>query len=201
MGVYSKLNRPIVVVEYDPQWPGMFEHEKEAIMAALGNWVLLIEHIGSTAVPGLAAKPVIDIGVGIRSLMDAHDLIPRNESLEYIYEATLELLVPERRFFWKGTPTIHTCHLHLAEPDHPVLLKPLQFRDYLRKHPPDGRPLSSAAGPRTRIRRKQKGRRQPPFLTQHPQGRGRGGIRAPLSASYAPVHAAQRIPGPATAAR
>jgi GrpB-like predicted nucleotidyltransferase (UPF0157 family) len=135
MGVYSKLNRPIVVVEYDPQWPGMFEHEKEAIMTALGNWVLLIEHIGSTAVPGLAAKPVIDIGVGIRSLMDAHDLIPRIESLKYIYEPTLEQLVPERRFFWKGTPVIHTYHLHLAEVNDPVLLTPIRFRDYLRGHP------------------------------------------------------------------
>jgi GrpB-like predicted nucleotidyltransferase (UPF0157 family) len=135
MGVYSKFNRPIVVLDYDPQWPVLFEKEKEAIIAALGNRFLMIEHIGSTAVPGLAAKPVIDIAVGIQSLVDAPALIPYIEQLGYIYEPTMEQLVPGRRFFWKGTPTVHTYHLHLAEPDHPVLLKPLQFRDYLRKHP------------------------------------------------------------------
>ena len=135
MGVYSKFNRPIVVVDYDPQWPIMFEKEKDAIMAALGGQFLMVEHMGSTAVPGLAAKPVIDIAVGIQSLADAPVLIPRIEQLGYIYDPILEQLVPERRFFWKGTPTVHTYHLHLAKPDHPVLRKPLQFRDYLRKHP------------------------------------------------------------------
>ena len=135
MGVYSKFNRPILVVDYDPQWPILFEKEKEAIIAALGSRWLMVEHIGSTAAPGLAAKPVIDIAVGIQSLADAPVLIPCLEQLGYIYDPILEQLVPERRFFWKGTRTVHTYHLHLAEPDHPVLLKPLQFRDYLRKHP------------------------------------------------------------------
>ena len=134
MGVYSKFNRPILVVDYDPQWPILFEKEKEAITAALGNQLLMVEHMGSTAVPGLAAKPVIDIAVGIQSLLGALVLIPCIEQLGYIYDPVLEQLVPERRFFWKGTPTVHTYHLHLAEPDHPVLRKPLQFRDHLRKH-------------------------------------------------------------------
>lgn len=134
MSVYSKFNRPIVVEDYNPQWPSVFAKEKAAIMAALRDRLLMVEHIGSTAVPGLAAKPVIDIAVGIQSLADAPDLIPRIEQLGYFYEPTLEQVAPERRFFWKGTPTVHTYHLHLAEPDQPVLLKPLQFRDYLRKH-------------------------------------------------------------------
>jgi GrpB-like predicted nucleotidyltransferase (UPF0157 family) len=135
MGVQSKFNRPIHIVDYDPQWSSLFEKEKAAILAAVGNRVLMVEHIGSTAVPGLAAKPVIDIAVGIHSLADAPGLIPGIEQLGYFYEPTLEQLVPERRFFWKGTPTLHTYHLHLAEPDQPVLLQPLQFRDYLRMHP------------------------------------------------------------------
>ena len=135
MGVYSKFNRPIIVVDYDPQWPILFEKEKEAILAALRNRFLMVEHIGSTAVPGLAAKPLIDIAVGIQKLADAPVLIPCIEQLGYSYEPTFEQLVPERRFFWKGTPTVHTFHIHLAEPDHPVLVKPIQFRDYLRKHP------------------------------------------------------------------
>lgn len=134
MGVYSKLNRPIIVVSYDRQWPLMFEKEKEAILAALGSRVLVIEHMGSTAVPGLTAKPVIDIAVGIQSLADAPALIPYIEQLGYTYEPALEQLIPERRFFWKGTPAVHTYHLHLAEVDNPVLLRPLRFRDYLRRN-------------------------------------------------------------------
>jgi hypothetical protein len=99
MGAYSKLNRPILVMDYDPQWPVLFEQEKEKIIAALGHNVLMVQHIGSTTVPGLAAKPTIDIGVGIRSLADASVLIPRIEKLAYVYEPALEQLLPERRFF------------------------------------------------------------------------------------------------------
>lgn len=135
MGAYSRLNRPILVVNYDPQWPILFEQEKERIIAALGSYLLMIDHIGSTAVPGLAAKPVIDIGLGVRSLPEATLLIPSIERLGYVYEPTLEQLLPERRFFWKGIPTVHTYHLHLAEVNNPVLVRPLQFRDHLRKHP------------------------------------------------------------------
>jgi GrpB-like predicted nucleotidyltransferase (UPF0157 family) len=135
MGVYSKFNRPILVVEYDPQWPVLFEQERQAIITTLESSRLVVEHIGSTAVPGLAAKPVIDLGVGIRSLAEAPALIPAIEALGYAYEPTLEQFTPERRFFWKGTPTVHTYHLHLAEMDNPILVRPLRFRDYLRRHP------------------------------------------------------------------
>jgi GrpB-like predicted nucleotidyltransferase (UPF0157 family) len=135
MGVYSRLNRPILVVDYNPQWPILFEQEKERLIDALENSLLMVEHLGSTAVPCLAAKPVIDIGLGIRSLAEAPALMPAIENLGYIYEPTLEQLLPERRFFWKGTPAVHTYHLHLAEVDNPVLLRPLRFRDYLRRNP------------------------------------------------------------------
>jgi GrpB-like predicted nucleotidyltransferase (UPF0157 family) len=134
MGVYSKFNRPIVVVDYDPQWPARFEQEKERIIAALANRVLTIEHIGSTAVPGLAAKPVIDIAVGIPCLADAELYLPCLIELDYIYEPSLEQTFPERRFLWKGTPLVHTYHLHVAEVDHPILVRPKLFRDYLRHH-------------------------------------------------------------------
>ncbi len=135
MGPYSKLNRPICVVDYDSRWPRLFEQEKERIGAALGGALVLVEHIGSTAVPGLAAKPVIDIGLGLRSLAEAPALIPAIESLGYIYEPALEQALPQRRFFWRGTRLVHTHHLHLAEVADPVLLRPLRFRDYLRRHP------------------------------------------------------------------
>ena len=122
-------------MDYDAQWPILFEQEKARIIAALGSSLLMVEHLGSTAVPGLAAKPVIDIGLGIRSLVEAPALSPTIERLGYIYEPALEQLLPERRLFWKGTPTVHTYHLHLAEVNNPVLLRPLRFRDHLRRYP------------------------------------------------------------------
>jgi GrpB-like predicted nucleotidyltransferase (UPF0157 family) len=122
-------------VEYDPSWATLFDQERAKLAEVLAGHFLLIEHIGSTAVPGLVAKPVIDIGLGIRRLDDAPDLFPAIESLGYIYEPGLEQSLPERRFFWKGTPLIHTCHLHLAEVDSDVLTRPIRFRDYLRRHP------------------------------------------------------------------
>jgi len=62
---------PIEIVDYDTAWPRQFEEEKGRILAAIGRHVAAVEHIGSTAVPGLAAKPIIDILVGLRSLADA----------------------------------------------------------------------------------------------------------------------------------
>lgn len=135
MGIYSKLNRPIIIADYDPQWPVLFEQERQLILAALENGAILIEHIGSTAISGMAAKPVIDIAIGIQSLEMAPEYIPLIKGLGYIYEPTLERLLPERRFFWKGTPVVHTYHIHMAEIKSPAWVKPIVFRDYLRKHP------------------------------------------------------------------
>jgi GrpB-like predicted nucleotidyltransferase (UPF0157 family) len=66
---------PIVVGDYDPSWPSMFDDERTRIEAALGPLVLAIEHIGSTSVPGLAAKPIIDLLVGVTSLAE---ILPRS---------------------------------------------------------------------------------------------------------------------------
>jgi len=142
MGIYSKLNRPIIIAAYDPQWPVLFEQERKRIEAVLGKGTVLIEHIGSTAIPGLTAKPVIDIAIGIQSLEMALKYIPLIESLEYTYEPTLERLLPERRFFWKGTPTVHTYHIHMAEVGSPLWVEPILFRDYLRKHLDEGQDYS-----------------------------------------------------------
>ena len=59
--------RPIILVDYDPRWPALFEHERAHLSGLLGKDALSIEHMGSTAVPGLAAKPVVDIGIAVAS--------------------------------------------------------------------------------------------------------------------------------------
>ena len=66
---------PIVIADYDPRWPAIFEEERARVVDVIGEWLLDIQHIGSTSVPGLAAKPIIDIMPGIRSLADAPRII------------------------------------------------------------------------------------------------------------------------------
>ncbi|MBA2609510.1 MAG: GrpB family protein [Actinobacteria bacterium] len=83
-------NDPVDVVTYDPSWPERFVAAERELRAALAFWVIDIEHIGSTAVPGLPAKPVIDIQVGVRSLGDSADIVVAVESLGYEYVPEFE---------------------------------------------------------------------------------------------------------------
>lgn len=126
----------VIIVEYDPQWPTLFIQEAARIHNALkGVSITRIEHFGSTAVPELAAKPVIDILIGVSSLEKAKDIaVPILAALDYAYWA--ENPDPERLFFVKGLPPNgpRTHHIHMAEPDS-VLWDRLLFRDYLRQHP------------------------------------------------------------------
>ncbi len=119
------------VVPYDPAWPALFAAEAARIAAAPGALPLRIEHVGSTAVPGLAAKPVLDVLAGRP---------PGSSAAPYVaalvragYEHRGELGIPGREFFRRGTPG--TCHLHLAEVDGPVWREMLRFRDALRADP------------------------------------------------------------------
>ncbi|MEH2393557.1 MAG: GrpB family protein [Nostoc sp.] len=124
------------LVEYDPCWQTLFAQKAERIWQALGNnLVAEIEHIGSTAVQGMAAKPVIDIMVGVHSLVDAKSAVPILESLGYIYWC--EDPRPGRMFFVKGMPPSgkqRTHHVHIVEVNSEFWEQKL-FCDYLRKHP------------------------------------------------------------------
>jgi GrpB-like predicted nucleotidyltransferase (UPF0157 family) len=127
---------PVEVFDHDPQWPKMFDREKTLILNALGNKVISIEHIGSTSVPGLGAKPIIDIMVSVRVLSDAKRCIRPLESIGYEYVPEYEDSIPERRYFRKGPnkPNKH-YHLHMVEYDGELWKRYLLFRDYLRTHP------------------------------------------------------------------
>ncbi|HVF55697.1 MAG TPA: D-glycero-beta-D-manno-heptose 1-phosphate adenylyltransferase [Pyrinomonadaceae bacterium] len=127
-------NRPVVIVEYDSRWPLAFEEEKRNILEAVGGYVAGVEHVGSTSVPGLASKPIIDIMVGVRSLADAPKCLGPLAEIGYEYVPRYELLMPERRFFRKGERGAGTHHLHMVEPSSRLWEKDLLFRDYLRAH-------------------------------------------------------------------
>ncbi len=126
---------PIVIVPYDPTWPLQYEEEKARILAVISSFVACVEHMGSTAVLGLAAKPVIDILIGVRSLADAPLFLPPLSSLGYDYIQKHEAVFPERRYLHRLVNGLHTHHLHMVEPDSSFYKVQIAFRDYLRRHP------------------------------------------------------------------
>ncbi len=131
----SSRSYPVVLVPYDASWPRRFAEEKAAISNALGDRTVAIEHVGSTAVPGLLAKPTIDIMVGIRRLSEAAACIAALESLGYEYRPDVEAEMPERRYFDKGPPGSRSHHLHMVEFAGPFWMRHLLFRNFLRAHP------------------------------------------------------------------
>lgn len=126
----------IVLVDYDPRWPEMFSQEAETLRRILPPSLLLrVEHFGSTSVPGLAAKPIIDILVSVSSLEDARrDAVPALEELGYSYWAANPDIT--HMFLVKGLPPNgpRTHHIHMVTKDHP-LWERLLFSEYLRRHP------------------------------------------------------------------
>lgn len=129
----------IVIVEYDPAWPRAFEAERARLAEVLCPYALTLEHIGATAVPGLAAKPTIDIAVGLARLADAPPCTLRMARLGYDYRPELEAEMPERRFFRKGyTEGAQATHqVHMTEVGSDFFDRDLLFRDWLRGHPED----------------------------------------------------------------
>ncbi|MBU2514115.1 GrpB family protein [bacterium] len=119
--------RKIEVHNYDPSWPKRFETEKELLIRTLGEVVTAIHHIGSTAVPGLAAKPVIDMLVGVDDLSTLDLLNPDMEAIGY--EPRGEFGIPSRRYFQKGGDArSHQIHAFLAGDDN--ITRHVAFRDY-----------------------------------------------------------------------
>lgn len=126
----------ISVLDYDPAWPEMFERERGNLQSALGSHIVTIEHMGSTAVPGLAAKPIIDLLVGVRNLTDARSrCIEPLQALGYTHIPEYESWLPDELFFRRGAPGPWTHHVHVMEPSSPRWDAYLSFRNYLRTHP------------------------------------------------------------------
>jgi len=130
------------IVPYDPAWPALFVAEARRLREALDlDLVLGIEHFGSTAVPGLAAKPIIDIliAVGLLARAKAATIEPII-ALGYVYWA--ENPKRDRMFFVKGMPPYgerRTHHIHITEPGGEMWLRRLKFRDYLRTNVDEAR--------------------------------------------------------------
>jgi NAD-dependent deacetylase len=131
--VAEALVEPLEVVAYDPAWPRLYEQEAARVRAALGQDVVEIEHIGSTAVPGLAGKPVIDVSVGLRRPELSMEQVAAVEALGYEYLG--ENGLPGRLFFRRSEAGTRTHHLHVVEIDGEHWHRHRAFREYLRSHP------------------------------------------------------------------
>ena len=123
----------VQIVPYDPAWPSLFEQERALLQEALGEWLAgPVEHFGSTAIPGLAAKPVIDIMAGVDSLQASHPAIAAAGGLGYVYYPYRPDVM---HWFCKPSAAFRTHHLHLVPVNSPLWIERLAFRDYLRRDP------------------------------------------------------------------
>lgn len=130
-GSISADPKAIVIAEYNPEWPVHYEQERDAIVRALGSYASQIEHIGSTSVPGLGAKRVIDIGIDLKSYPLPAEAIAAMEVLGYDHMG--EYGIPGRHYFRKSSPRRY--HVHAYSPGNPEWEAHILFRDYLRSHP------------------------------------------------------------------
>ncbi len=124
---------PVEIAEYDPAWPALFERERGLIVGVLGDLADAIEHVGSTAVLGLGAKPVIDIMIAVRTLAEGERCVRPLERLGYEYKG--EMGIPGRLYFRKPTDGIRTHQIHMVELGSDVWQRTILFRDYLRRQP------------------------------------------------------------------
>jgi len=128
------MNDIVKVVPYDSEWPYLFAEEAKLLQRALRDNCIAIHHIGSTAVPELSAKPIIDILAVVRDILQVDQATTALEHLGY--KALGEYGIPFRRFFQKA-PLCRTHHLHVFEQDNPEIERHLKFRDWMRAHAKD----------------------------------------------------------------
>jgi GrpB-like predicted nucleotidyltransferase (UPF0157 family) len=121
----GRERRPIVIADADPSWPARFEAERDRVQRALGPAALRIEHIGSTSVPGLAAKPIVDVLVEVADVGDEAAFVPALEGAGYV----LRVREPDHRML--RTPE-HDVHVHVWAAGDPEIERYLRFRDRLR---------------------------------------------------------------------
>jgi GrpB-like predicted nucleotidyltransferase (UPF0157 family) len=130
IGELRPLDRAIELTEYNPGWPSAFEREAGRIRTALADRALRVEHVGSTSVPGLAAKPIIDILLVVRSSADEDTYLPALEAAGYVLRIR-EPQLDEHRMFNRPDADIN---LHVLSEGCAEIERMLMFRDWLRKN-------------------------------------------------------------------
>lgn len=124
----------VTVVPYTPAWKSDFEQIKAELEHALGDVIIGIEHVGSTAVEGLSAKPCIDMDIIIKDYSVFDTVVQRLETIGYLHEG--DLGIEDREAFkYSGKAHLNTHHLYVCPQYSQELLRHITFRDYLRSHP------------------------------------------------------------------
>ena len=123
----------VEIMPYDLNWPLEFEKEKHLIQQAFGEHIVAIEHVGSTAVPDMPAKPIIDIEIGVQKFEDWKVIVPLAEKIGYIFMP--DRVFEDYVFMPKGDESQRTHYLHIASIDSAEWKNILTFRDILRKNP------------------------------------------------------------------
>jgi GrpB-like predicted nucleotidyltransferase (UPF0157 family) len=127
----GRAAEPIVVAPYDEAWPATFSVWRDRLRAALGERALRIEHVGSTAVRGLVAKPIVDVQVSVEDAADESSYAPAVESTGLV----LRLREEGHRYFRPPAGEARTAHVHVCDAGGAWEREHLLFRDYLRAHP------------------------------------------------------------------
>ncbi len=123
---------PVIIVDYDPAWPNVFQFLRSKVCEVLGEVAVSVEHVGSTSVPGLAAKPIIDIDVVVESRDEIAQAISRLAKIGYVHLG--DLGIPGREAF-SAPPNTPEHHLYVCAREAAELRRHLAFRDYLRRNP------------------------------------------------------------------
>lgn len=129
--------RKVEVVPFDPQWAAEFKHLSEQLLKLFPDNTIKLYHIGSTSVPGLAAKPIIDILGEVSDIELVEKITQKLEDSGYIAKG--ENGIAGRRYFFKVQDGQRKCHLHIYQTGHPDINRHLVFRDYLRAHPEEAK--------------------------------------------------------------
>jgi len=131
--VWERDKEKIEIVPFTPQWEEVFNQEVDALKQAFGKVLLKIHHIGSTSIPGIVAKPIVDMLPVVKDIRAVDRITPSIEALGY--EAKGEYGMPGRRFFVKSQGGKRLFNMHVFEEGHADIQRHLLFRDYLRAHP------------------------------------------------------------------
>lgn len=126
------IHEPVTLVPYDPGWPARFEAERRRLLALFPGRILDVAHFGSTAVPGMPAKPVIDMLAGVASMAAADALMAPLQDSGYVTSAAFNATLEGRRWLMRYADGRRTHHLHLVVLDGPEWRRRLRFRDALR---------------------------------------------------------------------
>jgi GrpB-like predicted nucleotidyltransferase (UPF0157 family) len=129
--------RKVELVPHDPAWAAQAAAESARLAQAIGPTLIRIEHVGSTSIPGIRAKPTIDLQPIVKSLAELDARQPQVEALGYVWRG--EWGIPGRRYCIREEHSCRLFHVHCHEDGHPEIARTLVFRDYFRTHPDEAK--------------------------------------------------------------